>query len=189
MDPSLKATKMSNYRSISILPAILRLFEKLITYQLCQYMDKNDFYSTDQSGFLRLHSTLTCILKNTNGCCRGLDLRKLMGLVFIDLRKVFDTVDQSILYRKLQHYGVRHHELSWLISYLFNRKQPCRVSGTDSKVNDLTLGVPERSCLGPILFLICINDLPLAIAKSNTSTYEINQLNETMNNDLYKLEK
>ena len=84
--------------------------------------------------------------------------------------------------------------------YFSNRKQFCRVSGTDSKVNDINIGVPQGSCLGSLLFLICINDLPLAIRNSNISMYandtiicyhshEITQLNEAINNDLYKLEK
>ena len=135
-------------------------------------MEKNGLFSTDQSGFLRQHSTLTSLLlKSTDDWYRGLDLGKLVGLVFIDLRKAFDTVDHSILCQKLQHYGIRKRELSWFKSYLSNRKQFCRVSGADSKVNDETIGVPQGSCLGPLLFLIYINDLPLAITNSNASMY------------------
>ena len=190
----------SNYRPISVLPAFSRLFEKLITDQLYQLMEKNGLFSTDQSGFLRQHPTLTSPLKSTDDWYRELNLGKLVGLVFIDLRKAFDTVDHSILYQKLQHYDIRKRELSWFKSYLSNPKQFCRVSGTDSKVNDITIGVPQGSCLGPLLFLIYINYLPLAIKHSNTSMYadntsicyhshEITRLNEAINNDLYKLEK
>ena len=125
---------------------------------------------------------------------------ELEGLVFIDLKKAFDTVDHSILCQKLQHYGVRKSELSWFKSYFSIRKQFCRVSGTDSKVTDITNGVPQGLCLGPLLFLIYINDLPLAITNSNTSMYAddtsisyhthgITQLNEAIINDHYKLEK
>ena len=78
----------SNYRPISILPVISRLFEKLTADQLYRYMNENNMFSSNQSGFRRLHSTLTCLLKNTDDWYSGLDLSKLVGLVFIDLKKV-----------------------------------------------------------------------------------------------------
>ena len=96
-------TDQSNYRPISVLPVISRLFEKLVTNQLYQHMDKNGQFSNDQSGFLRLRSTVTCLLKNTDDWYNGLDLGKLVGLVFIDLKKAFDTVDHDILCKKLAH--------------------------------------------------------------------------------------
>ena len=122
----------SNYRPISVLPVISRLFEKLVTNQLYQYMNDNGHFSCGQSGFLRLHSTVTCLLKNTDDWYNGMDLGKLVGLVFIDLKKAFDTVDHNILCKKLELYGVHHRELSWFKSYLTNRKQFCRVNGVDS---------------------------------------------------------
>ena len=76
-----KAIK-SNYRPISILPVISRLFEKLITDQVYQYMNENSLFSLGQSGFLKHHSTATCMLKNTDECYKGFDLGKLLGLVF-----------------------------------------------------------------------------------------------------------
>ena len=94
-------TEKSNYRPISVLPVISRLFEKLVSDQLYQYMKENGLFSPDQSGFLRLHSTLTCLLKNTDDWYNGLDLGRLVGLVFIDLKKAFDTVDHDILCEKL----------------------------------------------------------------------------------------
>ena len=129
----------------------------------------------------------------------GLDHGKLVGLVFIDLKKAFDTVDHDILCKKLEFYGVKQRELLWFMSYLSNRKQFCRVNGVDSGVGDIKVGVPQASCLGPLLFLVYINDLPQAVQGSSVTMYaddtclchqshDLTQLNEAINSDLTKLE-
>ena len=128
-----------------------------------------------------------------------MDLGTLVGLVFIDLKKAFDTVDHEILYQKLVHYGVQQRELAWFRSYLCNRKQFCRVNGVSSKTEGIDIGVPQDSCLGPHLFLIYINDLPRAVQNSTVSLYaddtslcyqssDICVLNEAINNDLKQLD-
>ena len=123
----------------------------------------------------------------------------MIGSVFIDLRKAFDTVNHEILCQKLEHYGVGDRNLSWFQSYLSNRKQFCRVSGIDSKTERIEVGVSQSSCLGPLLFLVYINDLPCAVKQSTTSMYaddttlffrskNIEDLNEAINNDLRDLD-
>ena len=162
-------------------------------------MEDNGLFSSGQSAYLRLHSTVTHLLKNTDDWYNGLDLGKLVGLVFIDLKKAFDTVDHEILCQKLVHYGVQQRELAWFRSYLCNRKQFCRVNGVCSKTEGIEVGVPQGSCLGPLLFLIYINDLPQAVQNSAVSMYaddtslcyqssDINELNEAINNDLKQLD-
>ena len=97
-----------------------------------------------------MHSSATCLLKCTDDWYSGIDEGLLTGLISIDLKKAFDTVDQEILCRKLEHYGVFGEELSWFKSYLSNRKQYCRINGVDSNVNDINVGVPQGSCQGPV---------------------------------------
>ena len=99
-------TEKSNYRPISVLPVISRLFEKLVFEQLYDFKEENGHFTSDQSGFLRQRSTLTCLLKMSDDWYNGLDLGKLVGLVFIDLKKAFDTVDHNILCKKLELYGI-----------------------------------------------------------------------------------
>ena len=189
----------SNYRPISILPVISRVFEKLIADQLYQYMNENSLFSPDQSGLLKHHSTATCMLNNTDECYKGFDLGKLVGLVFIEIKKAFDTVDHQILLKKLMLYGVQQCELSWFKSYLTNCKQFCMINGTESDIGDIDIGIPQGSCLGPLLLILYINDLPQAIKQSTISMYaddtslcyqvsNMTQLIEAINMDLKELD-
>ena len=189
----------SNYRPISVLPVVSRLFEKLVFNQLYKYLDSNRLLSNGQSGFRLLFSTLTCLLKTTDEWYDGFDNGYMIGSVFIDLRKAFDTVNHEILCQKLEHYGVCDRNLSWFQSYLSNRKQFCRVNGIDSETERIEIGVPQGSCLGPLLFLVYINDLPCAVKNSTTSMYaddttlffrsmNIEDLNEAINSDLRDLD-
>ena len=93
------------------------------------------------------------------------------GVIFIDLKKVFDTVDHDILIAKLYHYGVAGRELDWFKSYMSNPKQYCKVNGHASKQQDIKCGVPQSSCLSPLLFLIYVNDLPFALDRTSATMY------------------
>ena len=92
-----------------------------------------------------------------------------MGQLFIDLETAFDTVDHIILCEDFQIYGLQGRELSWFRSYLTNRKQFCMVNGVASDIQDVEVGVPQESCLGPLLFIIYINNLPFAVQGSTVS--------------------
>ena len=142
-----------------------------------------------------LHAYLKTLMTGTVGWIQGI----LAGMVFVDLKKAFDTVDHQILCRKLECYGVLHRELALFGSNLSNRVQCCRVNGVDSQIENIDIGVPQGSCLGPLLFLVYINDLPRAVKNSTTSMYaddtslcfkskDLSRLNEALNEDLSRLD-
>ena len=111
----------SNYRPISVIPAVSKIFEKIIFDQLYAYLNDNNLLSQCQSGFRSLHSTLTALLEATNDWCVDVDNEMLNGVVFVDLKKAFDTIDHGILVRKLECYGVDTAGIRWFESYLFGR--------------------------------------------------------------------
>ena len=112
------------------------------------------------SSFRSTHSTLTALLEITNNWSINIDNGLLNGVLFIDLKKAFDTIDHEIILRKLANYGVDQSALRFFASYLCNRSQKCSVNGALSRASKLTYVVPQGSILGPLLFLIYINDLP-----------------------------
>ena len=112
----------SNYRPISVLPAASRLFEKLVYDQLYRYLDENKLICLQQSGFRSLHYVVTCLLKCTNDWSVNIDKGKFTAMIFIDLKKAFDTVDHGILLDKMEFCGISGIKHDWFRSYLNNRK-------------------------------------------------------------------
>ena len=160
-----------NYRPISVISVVAKVFEKLVYQQLKSFMIKNNILMDLQSGFRAKHSTETTLLSSTNEWLCNMDKGLFTGVLFLDLEKAFDTVDHSILLAKLEKYGIQGCSLEWFKSYLKGRKQVCSIYGKKSSVKDINYGAPQGSNLGPILFLLYINDLPNSLKMSKPSMF------------------
>ena len=154
----------NNYRPVSILCSLSKVLEKIVLDQINEFVTKNDIIYELQSGFRKSHSTETCLMYLTDLIRNEVDTGKFCGMVLLDLQKAFDTVDHSILIIKLKAMGFGEVALRWIRSYLSNRVQMVDINGTLSGVKEMRWGVPQGSILGPLLFLLYVNDFKAAIS-------------------------
>ena len=130
------------HRPISVLPVVSKLVERVVFKQLYGYLNYNNLLTESQSGFRPMFSTGTSVLEETNERIKNIDKSLLNGVIFLDLKKAFDTMDHAILLQKLEFYGVRFQTLAWFKSYLTGRKQKTLVDGELSDLCMLTSGIP-----------------------------------------------
>ena len=129
---------------MSVIPVVAKIFEKLVHDQLYNYLNDNDLLANCQSDFRSLHSTLTALLEATENWSLNIDNGLINGVIFIDLKKAFDTIDHNISIGKLSNYGVDQKALRWFQSYLSDRSQKYSVNGHLSTASPITCGVPQR---------------------------------------------
>ena len=131
-------TDPNNYRPISILPVVSKLIERIVFKQLYEYLNSNHLLTESQSGFRPTFSTETALLEMTNEWLWNIDSEHLYGVIFLDLKKPFDTVDHAILLGKLKLYGVDCLSFKWFRSYLSDRKQQIFIGGAQSDFCNVT---------------------------------------------------
>ena len=143
-------TDPGNYRPISVLPSISKIYERVVHTQLVNYIDKYSLLSNSQFGFRKNHSTETCCLSMLDKMYEKLDQGCLSGVVFLDLEKAFDTVNHHVLLRKLILLGVSDLSIRWFESYLIGCKQMTKIDNVCSSEHEIMHGVPQGSILGPL---------------------------------------
>ena len=152
-------TLFTNYRPISLLPSTSKVVERVIFNQLYTYFETNKLFYGSQYGFRKRHSTEFAALELVDKLLNMMDKGQVPLGIFLDLSKAFDTLDHKIMIKKLEFYGVSDGPGKLLESYLSNRKQYVVFDDINSQVLDIKTGVPQGSILGPLLFLIYINDI------------------------------
>ena len=160
-----------NYRPISVLPVVSKIFEKCVYRQLIDYLESNNLLSNFQFGFRSRRSTEIAATVFTDHIRTAMDGGKYTGAIYVDLSKAFDTISHSILLKTLRDKGIAGNSLVWLTDYLFCRSQQVSYCGTISSPRSISCGVPQGSILGPLLFITYFNDAVKSITQSKVIMY------------------
>ena len=174
----------SNYRPISSLPFLSKIYERLMANRIVSFFNKHSLFSEKQYGFLKGRSTQDALLNFAENIYDALNAKSFNISVLIDLKSAFDTVNHSILLSKLELYGIRGHPLNWFKSYLSDRKFSVSLSGSSSPDKTVNIGIPQGSILGPLLFIIYNNELP-KVSKVLSTTLFADDTNFSISSNSY----
>lgn len=155
----INTNKFSEFRPINTLPSAEKLLERAVYQQLMQYFNDNDLFFNNQSGFRSKHSCESALQLSITEWKNNMDKGLFTVAVFLDLKRAFETINRDILLKKLYNYGIRGKVLAWLTDYLRDRKQITRINNELSSAKVIKYGIPQGSILGPLLFIIYINDI------------------------------
>ena len=188
-----------NYRPISILCALSKILERHVHDSLYAYLMSHNMLHESQSGFRAKHSCETALNHMVHMWALAIDKGLVNGVVMLDLRKAFDLVNHTILLDKLSIYGCSQQWMRWFSSYLSERKQFVLFKGKQSEQSEITTGVPRGSILGPLFFIVFMNDRPMSTRTiNNVDMYaddsttsvcgkNIQEIELKLNNDLQKI--
>ena len=156
----LELTNPMNYRPVALLAICSKILERAIFQQIVRYLEENKLLHPSHHGFRKGHNTATALLEMEDVWMEAFNDKEITATVMVDLSAAFDVVDSSILLDKLRIYGFEENAVNWLLSYLTKRSQQVYVDGALSEPLPVTLGVPQGSILGPLMYTIFTNDLP-----------------------------
>ena len=169
--PIFKSGSRMRHRPISVVSVFSRILEKIVHNQISEYLKATKALTLSQSGFQKCCSTITSLNGSTDNWCENIDNKQLNLTIFLSLKKAFDTVNHKILLEKLKKYGIGDIAGDWLQSYLEDRKQYCAANGFESGTKAVTCGIPQGLCLGPLLFIIFLNDFEKCLINSKAGLY------------------